>query len=631
MACSPYATDAEICLFEGRVGCGKTQRLVEATRDLLAQGVPPHEIMLFAATPAAADALAQRLAGKAADADITVAAMPRVTTLPLYALDLLSSPEAEARTGRRGRVLMGFEESFLLEDLKTSGIAPRRLAEMLKFFYRSWADLEPMEGDWFYDEQEERVMGLLISHLRYREAYLTCELPRAAFDYVQRFGAEAEDFRCDYVLVDDYQMGSRASQCLAGWLARKGLFVASDPLACVHGSEDYPFYDGADELLADNPSAERETLPVSHLSRVVTDATNLLAADEALGATPVPCASTDQGVCEAVAYGRPEDELDGIVAQVRYQLSRDTTPDAVAVAAANGLWAANVAAALRAEDIAVSPLARPVLGGDTREADACRGARAFTLLRLAADESDPLALRSAYGFGDYLAQSALASAVASGTASVSLAHGVVFAEEPEGALLRQQAASATAALAEAAAAVANLAPLRGSELAEAAIAAVDGGDERAFALLRMAAREAGENTTAAALCQTVQELVLAPRFVGDGVLVGLPEDFVGQSARALIMAGLVNGLTLPRRYFDPAQLERDKRPALLASEMAKTYACAGKATSALLLTYFAEAPLATAEALKLKVHRVRLREGERVCEVHPSETIRAITGVSYHD
>lgn len=629
MVCSPYATGAEVRLFEGRVGCGKTQRLIEATRDLLAQGVPPHKIMLFAATPAAANALTRRLAGEAAD--IPIAAMPQVSTLPLYALDLLSSPEAEARTGRRGRILMGFEESFLLEDLKTSGIAPQRLTEMLKFFYRSWADLETMDGDWFYDEQEERVMGLLISHLRYREAYLTCELPRAAFDYAQRFGAEAEAFRCDYVLVDDYQMASRASQCLASWLARKGLFVASDPLARVHGSEDYPFYDGADELLAANPAAEHETLAVSHLGRVVTDATNLLAADEALGAAAVPCASTDQGICEAVAYDRPEDELEGIVAQVRYQLSRGATPGAVAVAAANGLWAGHVAAALRAEGIAASPLVRPVIGGDTRKADACRGARAFTLLRLAADGSDPLALRCAYGFSDYLAQSALASAVASGTASASLAQGVVFAEEPQSALLRQQTASATAALAEAAAAVANLAPLRGGELVEAAIAAVGGGEERTFVLLRRAAREAGEDATAATLCQMVQELVLAPRFADDGVRVGLPEDFAGQSARALIMAGLVNGLTLPRRYFDPAQLERDKRPALLAAEMAKTYACAGKATSTLLLTYFAEAPLATAESLKLKVHRVRLREGERVCEVHPSETIRAITGVSYHD
>lgn len=85
-----------------------------------------------------------------------------MTTLPLYALDVLSSPQAEARTGRRGRILMGFEERLLLEDVKTSGVAPRRLSEMLKFFYRSWADLEPMSGDWFYDEQEERVFRLLV-------------------------------------------------------------------------------------------------------------------------------------------------------------------------------------------------------------------------------------------------------------------------------------------------------------------------------------------------------------------------------------------------------------------------------------------------------------------------------------
>ena len=84
---------------------------------------------------------------------------------------------------------------------------------MLKFFYRSWADLEPMSGDWFYDEQEERVFRLLVGSLRHRESYLACELPRAAFDYGQRFAHDLEAFRRDYVLVDDYQMASRASQC----------------------------------------------------------------------------------------------------------------------------------------------------------------------------------------------------------------------------------------------------------------------------------------------------------------------------------------------------------------------------------------------------------------------------------
>lgn len=626
MDLSPYATAAEVHSVEGRVGCGKTQRLVEAVLDLLAQGVPPREIILFAATPAAACALERRL-----KAVVPLEDLPLVTTLPLYALDVLSSPQAEARTGRRGRILMGFEERLLLEDVKTSGVAPRRLSEMLKFFYRSWADLEPMSGDWFYDEQEERVFRLLVGSLRHRESYLACELPRAALDYGQRFAHDLEAFRRDYVLVDDYQMASRASQCLAGLLARTALLVASEPCARTHGSEDYPHFSGIEELVAANPGAIRETLAYSHLSHVVTDAVNLLAADEALDARPVPCACTDQGSCEAVAFERPKSELTGVVSLVSHHLSCEARPQDIAVAAATRQWAMRIAQALQAEGIAASPLSRPSLGGDMRHTDTCGTARAFTLLRLAADPEDPLALRSWCGFGDYLAQSALANAVASGDAALSLHAGVAFADAPESALLRQQAAGATTALAEAAEIVDRLSGLRGSTLIDAAIVAVGADDDQGAALLRAAAKDAGEHATASALCGAVQDRVLSPSFVGDGVRVGLPEDFAGQTARVVIMAGLVNGLVLPRRYFDPAQMERDKRPAMLAAEMAKTYACAGKAASTLLFTYFTEAPLAEAESLQLKIHRVRLREGERVCEVHPSETIRAITGVSYHD
>lgn len=396
MDLSPYASAAEVHSVEGRVGCGKTQRLVEAVLDLLAQGVPPREIILFAATPAAACALERRL-----KAVVPLEDLPLVTTLPLYALDVLSSPQAEARTGRRGRILMGFEERLLLEDVKTSGVAPRRLSEMLKFFYRSWADLEPMSGDWFYDEQEERVFRLLVGSLRHRESYLACELPRAAFDYGQRFAHDLEAFRRDYVLVDDYQMASRASQCLAGLLARTALLVASEPCARTHGSEDYPHFSGIEELVAANPNAVRETLAYSHLSRVVTDAVNLLAADEALNARPVPCACTDQGSCEAVAFERPKSELTGVVSLVSHHLSYGARPQDIAVAAATRQWAARIAQALQAEGIAASPLSRPSLGGDMRHADTCRAARAFTLLRLAADPEDPLALRSWCGFGDY--------------------------------------------------------------------------------------------------------------------------------------------------------------------------------------------------------------------------------------
>ena len=128
MDLSPYASAAEVHSVEGRVGCGKTQRLVEAVLDLLAQGVPPREIILFAATPAAACALERRL-----KAVVPLEDLPLVTTLPLYALDVLSSPQAEARgsAGPHPHGLRGAPSSGRCENLRGCTAAPQRNAEVL--------------------------------------------------------------------------------------------------------------------------------------------------------------------------------------------------------------------------------------------------------------------------------------------------------------------------------------------------------------------------------------------------------------------------------------------------------------------------------------------------------------------
>lgn len=623
---SPYRTRAAVHLIEGRTGTGKTSRLVELAADLLEDGARPDDLLLFAATPAAARALEHRLAARL-DGDV----VPRVTTVPAFALELLGSPEAVARTGRRGRVLLRFEENMLMEDLKTSGVAPRRLAEMVKFLSRSLADLEPMEGSWFYDEQEERVFSLMMRHMRLREAYREGELTRAAWDYLRETPEARAAASVEHVLVDDYQTLSRASQAVAGLLAASTLTVAGDPLARVRGCEDYPAYEGLEELAQANPEATGEHAGFSYLATVVADAVNRFAQDEALGAVePIPSRAGVVGTCEACAFTRPEDELAGAAAMVAQLIADGVAPERIGVAAANRLWAGNMARALAARGIAVSAPVRDTVAGDGRTLDACKLARAITLLRLAADEDDPLALRSWCGFGDYLANSALASAVVEGRAHLSLACGVAFEGEP-GTLLAQEAQRADEALESARAARAALGHLRGGELFEAACQAVDLAGEEMPPGIAQAVREAGDDADALALCRAIEHACTTAVFDVRGVRVGLPEDFIGQSLDAMVMAGLVNGLTLPRRYFDAAQMERDKRPALLAAEMAKTYLCAGKAKTSLRFTYFSEAPLATAESLQLKIHRVRLRNGERICEVKPSETIRAITGVYYHD
>lgn len=626
MECSPYASDAAVHLVCGRVGTGKTQRLVQGVVDLLEAGADPGSMVVCAATPAAAAALASRLRE-----EIDGSAVPRVTTMQALERELLATPAVEARTGRQGRTLLRFEESLLMEDMKISGVAPRRLAEMLRFFYRSWADLEPMEDDWFYGEEEERVYRLLARNLAYRRAYLTCEVARAAFDVVASEADALEAARYDHVVVDDYQMLSRASQCLASRLARVTLTVAGDETARVRALEEFPSPDGLRKLQEANDHATAETPELSLLSQAVTEGVNRLAADEALGgAGPLTSARKARGACEAVAFTRPEDELQGIVDAVRRTLAAGVTAESVAVVATDRRGAARIVATLAQADVPATPLAPVVVGGDVHDDGHCALARAVTLLRLAADPSDRLAWRSWCGFGDYLANSALFTGLIEEDAIPSAESLAAAAASPD-ALRVQEAARAEDARAQAAALLDTLAGKRGADLFAAACRAALVDAVSVPAGIALAVGEAGETADAAALCRAIEDACLAPAFDSQGVRVGLAEDFAGLGFDTVIMAGQVNGLILPRRYFDAAQLERDKRPALLAAAMARTYACAGKGASSLFFTYFTEAPLAVAESLKLKIHRVRLRGGERLCEIHPSETIRAITGVYYHD
>ena len=66
-----------------------------------------------------------------------------------------------------------------------------------------------------------------------------------------------------HVLVDDYQMHSRASQHLANLLARDSITVAADPTAAAEVFDSYPYSEGIGEFTQANESlrahrAERE-------------------------------------------------------------------------------------------------------------------------------------------------------------------------------------------------------------------------------------------------------------------------------------------------------------------------------------------------------------------------------------
>lgn len=121
----------------GGPGTGKSQAIVQRAAHLLESGTQPSELLVLAATRSAADALRSRVTACGAPG----AAEVQVCTPMQFFEQVLSCPEARAFTGRNPRLLADFEERILMEDMKACGLKPKRLREMLKFFFRQWTEL----------------------------------------------------------------------------------------------------------------------------------------------------------------------------------------------------------------------------------------------------------------------------------------------------------------------------------------------------------------------------------------------------------------------------------------------------------------------------------------------------------
>ena len=243
----------------GKVASGKTEALVHRAVEYLSGQSNGKNVLVLAASPDAAEALKRHLA-TALDipTDTLGKRGVRVSVPRAIALEVLSDPRARAACGRKPRLLLPFEKNILLEDVKASGLRPKRLREMLKFFYRSWTELADDEPSWLVSEEEAQVHGLLKECLAFTGGILPNELSNLAVKWLHADATAREAASYDLVLVDDYQLLSRASQVLAGLLAREGLIVTGDAQATTEVFEEYPFAAGLLEFAqADGVQATR--------------------------------------------------------------------------------------------------------------------------------------------------------------------------------------------------------------------------------------------------------------------------------------------------------------------------------------------------------------------------------------
>ena len=100
----PHASAAQVSIIRGAAATGKTEELARRAAALLSAGVAPASIGVFASTPDACAALAERLRAIAGTADV-----PEVLTAAEYELRILGAADARHGSGGTPHVMLRFE------------------------------------------------------------------------------------------------------------------------------------------------------------------------------------------------------------------------------------------------------------------------------------------------------------------------------------------------------------------------------------------------------------------------------------------------------------------------------------------------------------------------------------------
>ena len=439
----------------GKVASGKTEALVHRVVEYLSGQLSGKSVLVLAASPDAAEKLKRHLA---AALDIPANTLGeqgvRVSTPRAIALEVLGNPKAQAACGRKPRLLLPFEENILLEDVKASGLRPKRLREMLKFFYRSWTELADDEPSWLVSEEEVQVHSLLKECLAFTGGILPNELSNLAVKWLRTDETARMAASYDLVLVDDYQLLSLASQVLAGLLAREGLVVTGDMQATSEVFEEYPYAAGliefaqadgvqtvqldacwnstavqacCENLIGTAQTHEQESRDLAGTgengereARAFAGANNESAQTSVTsqaGYSPAAVveASAHAAYAEtapvenparnarALSFPTAEAEIAHVAQHIADAIKKGAQPSDFYLAVPNGVWAKSLNRSLEARGISTAqrPSAR-MLSGDSRDLRRCKTSRLVTLLALAADPHDMLAWRSWCGFGDWL-------------------------------------------------------------------------------------------------------------------------------------------------------------------------------------------------------------------------------------
>ncbi|MBO4352150.1 MAG: hypothetical protein J5818_01505 [Eggerthellaceae bacterium] len=300
------------------------------------------------------------------------------------------------------RVALPHEYDLIIEDLKTTGLKPRRVREMVKFFAKGMSQLDDRDQSWFVSDEERDVFNFMLRCLRERGLVMQSQLGGMALTALEQ-GGGYWDYGKRVIIVDAYTSLDKSSQLFLEALAPEQLIVGGSSQDCGVLSIAYPDQAGIARLLDAGAGCEQ-------LAFSAPRATVMLGDD-------------------------PVDEAKRVARKVREWISTGIDPQDVVVAAPNGAWISEIGRCLDSEGVAFDVVGPPLTSKGSHENEARRSTlAAFAALGLVAYPQGANEWRTWIGLGDWLAlsdawQSARAMAETQETSLMSVIESIAESAE----------------------------------------------------------------------------------------------------------------------------------------------------------------------------------------------------------
>ena len=534
-------------------GTGKTFALMRRIARLLEEGVSPPRILVSTFTRVAAEDLKRELK----ELDAPGVAAVRATTIHSLCFSVLKRGDVLAATGRTARPLLDYETRFLLEDIGPAFGKLGKRRKLLKAYEAAWARRQTdLPG--FPDEARDRAFqAALQDWLRFHDAMLIGELVPEALRYLEHNPLAAERSRFRHVVVDEYQDLNVAEQSVIDVLAEEAdLTIVGDENQSIY-SFKHAHPEGLRDFRPRHPGTEDEGLETCRRCprQVLSMANSLIGHNEVRSHRELsPYRKARRARVRVVQWQSVDQDAAGLAEVVRASIAAgDVEAGRVLVLAPNRVFANPVRDALQEAGVPAESLFREKeLDGSRGENGNPRAEEALTLLTLAADPEDLVALRcwcglsAATSFGCTAWERVREHCDSSGTSVVEVLAGV-----REGRVTWPQSWRLRNRLQQLDARLGGLKEVSGRALVDAVFPS---GDEDFEALrttaeevLRSLSVEAGEAVCAGRLAEEVRARVGRPEVPTevDYVRVMSLHKSKGLTVDMVVVAGFVAGV-MPR-------------------------------------------------------------------------------------